>query len=44
MGKFQSKLNDNVNKKYVAIFDYEKKTKDELNIKKGDKLQIIRIM
>ena len=40
MGSFQSRFTDSAPKKYVALFDYEKKAKNELNMKKNDKLLV----
>jgi hypothetical protein len=44
MGKFQSKFGETKPKKYVALFDYEKKARDELNMRKNDHILVCDFM
>lgn len=44
MGKLQSKLCETKPRKYVALFDYEKKAKDELNMRKNDTILVFEFM
>lgn len=44
MGKLQSKFSETKPRKYVALFDYEKKAKDEINMRKNDQILVFEFM